>query len=256
METTQQYVYQTYVPRIPLFMSGYTGHIPNTEEEEYVNRIVRTKEIPGYAGFVQSIYAENKYGESYGKETAKSLAHTIPQGADVPPNIRYTSTHMEDYKDQSKVKTQSTASLLGIREPNVTYKKPLPVDTINKFFGVESKGLNSHIIEKQSFERNYEKFWEFLDSNELDYNPRKVEDFNESNMKYWGVQHSVQELHPELKFDPIPGYMGVNRSIVSENIFGMTYKNSLRKADEVQEKMNLDRASQLYRSAHSYYKNY
>ncbi len=38
---------------------------------------------------------------------------------------------MEDYKDQSKVKTQSTASLLGIRQPNVTYKKPLPVDTIN-----------------------------------------------------------------------------------------------------------------------------
>ena len=41
---TQQYIYQIYVPRIPLFM--YTGHIPKTEEEEYVNRIVRTKEIP------------------------------------------------------------------------------------------------------------------------------------------------------------------------------------------------------------------
>ena len=50
--------------------------------------------------------------------------------------------------------------------------------------------------------------------------------------------------------------MGVNRSIVSENIFGMIYKNSLRKADEVQEKMNLDRASHLYRNAHSYYKTY
>ena len=89
--------------------------------------------------------------------------------------LRYTSTHMEDYKDQSKVKTQSTASLLGIRQHNITYKKPLPVDTINKFFNVESKGLNSLIIEKQSFERNYEKFLEFLDSNELDYNPRKIE---------------------------------------------------------------------------------
>ena len=44
---SQEYVYQTYVPRIPLFMSGYTGHIPNVQEEEYVNRIVRTKEIPG-----------------------------------------------------------------------------------------------------------------------------------------------------------------------------------------------------------------
>ena len=51
-----------------------------------------------------------------------------------------------------------------------------------------------------------------------------------------GVQHSIQELHPELKFNPIPGYIGVNRSIVSENFFEMTYKNSLRKADEVQEK--------------------
>ena len=82
---TQQYIYQTYVPRIPLFMSGYTEHIPNTEEEEYINRIIRIKEIPGYTWYVQSIYTENKYGESYGKETAKSLTHTIPQGADVPP---------------------------------------------------------------------------------------------------------------------------------------------------------------------------
>ena len=56
---------------------------------------------------------------------------------------------MEDYKDQSKVKTQSTASLLGIREPNVTYKKPLPVDTINKFFGVESKGLLKNNLLKE-----------------------------------------------------------------------------------------------------------
>jgi hypothetical protein len=27
-------------------MSGYTEHIPNTEEEEYINRIIRIKEIP------------------------------------------------------------------------------------------------------------------------------------------------------------------------------------------------------------------
>jgi hypothetical protein len=44
---TQQYIYQTYVCLIPLFISGHTGHIPNTEEEEYINRIIRTKEIPG-----------------------------------------------------------------------------------------------------------------------------------------------------------------------------------------------------------------
>jgi hypothetical protein len=38
--------------------------------------------------FVQLIYAENKYGESYGKETAKSLAHTIPQGAFIWKTIK------------------------------------------------------------------------------------------------------------------------------------------------------------------------
>ena len=84
-------------------------------------------------GFVSAIKSENKYGESYGKETAQSLAGTIRKGTDVPSYVRYTSTAREDYKERSKIKAQSTAELLGISEPNVTYKKPLPVDTINKF---------------------------------------------------------------------------------------------------------------------------
>ena len=54
--------------------------------------------------------------------------------------LRYTSTHMEDYKDQSKVKTQSTASLLGIRQPNITYKKPLPVDILINSLELKVKG--------------------------------------------------------------------------------------------------------------------
>ena len=183
-------------------------------------------------GFVSAIKSENKYGESYGKETAKSLAGTIRKGNDIPSYERYTSTAREDFKERSKIKAQSTAELLGISEPNVTYKKPLPIDTINKFFGVVGTQNDAEIIEKQSYEKNYEKFWQFLESNELDFVEKKPGDFKESNMAYWGVQHEPQELHPELKFDPIPGYMGTTRAIVSENIFGMTYKNSLRNADE------------------------
>ena len=52
-----------------------------------------------------------------------------------------------DFKEKSNFK-QSTAELLGISEPNVTYKKPLPVDTINKFFGVEKGQNDAEIIEK------------------------------------------------------------------------------------------------------------
>ena len=70
-------------------------------------------------------------------------------------------------------------------------------------------------------------------------------------MAYWGVQYEPQELHPELKFDLIPGYMGTSRAIVSENIFGMTYKNSLRSVDESVKQINQKKAEQLYKSSMS-----
>ena len=44
---------------------------------------------------------------------------------------------------------------------------------------------DAEIIEKQNFEKNYEKFWQFLESNELDYVEKKPADFKESNFKYW-----------------------------------------------------------------------
>ena len=167
-------VYQTYKEELPEYMAGYTGHIPTVQKEEFVNQIVHTKHIPGYMGFVSAIKSENKYGESYGKETAKSLAGTIRKGNDIPSYERYTSTAREDYKERSKIKAQSTAELLGISEPNVTYKKPLPIDTINKFFGVVGSQNDAEIIEKQTYEKNYEKFWQFLESNELDFVEKKT----------------------------------------------------------------------------------
>ena len=92
--------YQTYKEQLPEYMAGYTGHIPTVQKEEYINHIVHTKHIPGYMGFVSAIKSENKYGESYGKETAQSLAGTIRKGTDVPSYVRYTSTAREDYKEQ------------------------------------------------------------------------------------------------------------------------------------------------------------
>ena len=57
----EQIFYQTYTPYMPAYMSGYTGHIPHVQKEEFINRIVHTKHIPGYMGFVSSIKAENKF---------------------------------------------------------------------------------------------------------------------------------------------------------------------------------------------------
>jgi hypothetical protein len=53
----------------------------------------------------------------------------------------------------------------------------------------------------------------------------------------------------DLKFKPIPGYQGVNRSILSENIYGMTYENSRKKSEYLLKKINDEKAEQLFRSS-------
>ena len=53
----------------------------------------------------------------------------------------------------------------------------------------------------------------------------------------------------DLKFNPIPGYQGVNRTFASENIFGHTYANSRIKADDINKKINQERSAQLLKSS-------
>ena len=48
-------------------------------------------------------------------------------------------------------------------------KNLYPLILFNKFFGVVGSQNDAEIIEKQNYEKNYEKFWQFLESNELDH---------------------------------------------------------------------------------------
>jgi hypothetical protein len=52
-----------------------------------------------------------------------------------------------------------------------------------------------------------------------------------------------------LKFDPIPGYQGTNRAILPENIYGMTYSNSRKRAEDLLNKIKEEKAEHLYRSS-------
>jgi hypothetical protein len=178
-------------------MSGYTGHIPKIQRDEIVNKIQHNKHIPGYAGYIESIKSENTFGKSYGKLTSDSLTKTIPKGSEVPAYSRYTSTMRESFINQRSVKIQSTAELLGVSSRKDTYKKPIPIDTINKFWGIDSKKMKTdEVVQKQSFEQSYKNFWSFVDSNELNYIEKPPEDFKSSNNAYWGINKEVQELYP------------------------------------------------------------
>eukprot|EP00340_Litonotus_pictus_P006091 CAMPEP_0170527736 /NCGR_PEP_ID=MMETSP0209-20121228/13209_1 /TAXON_ID=665100 ORGANISM="Litonotus pictus, Strain P1" /NCGR_SAMPLE_ID=MMETSP0209 /ASSEMBLY_ACC=CAM_ASM_000301 /LENGTH=235 /DNA_ID=CAMNT_0010818467 /DNA_START=39 /DNA_END=746 /DNA_ORIENTATION=+ len=231
-------------------MPGYTGMVPKIQREEKVTKIDYTKHIPGYRGYIQSVKAENKFGESYGKLTNKALTGQIEKGSDLPPHSRYTSTTRENFINQRNVKIQSTAELLGVSSRKDVYKKPVPIDTINKFWGLDSKVLrHDEVIQKQSFDQSYKNFWSFVDSNELDYEERVSDSYDKSVNNFWGVEKGVQEAYPDLKFKPIPGYQGENRSIKSENIFGLTYENARGKADDLLNQINSDRAQQIMKSS-------
>ena len=115
---------------------------------------------------------------------------------------------------------------------------------------MDSKILrHDEVIQKQSFDQSYKNFWFFVDSNELDYEERPPENFENSTNNFWGVEKEVQEVHPDLKFKPIPGYQGTSRSINAENIFGMTYENARKRADELLGQISNEKAQQLLKSS-------
>lgn len=229
--------YEEYSEELPKFMAGYGGHKSlDKKPKKKIYKIIHTKHIPGYTGFVPSIKSENKIGESYGKETSESLLGIIPKGTDVAPNVRYTSISKDDFIDQSRVNTIPTSRLLGVHEKAYSYKKPLSFNTLNKYFGIEpTTRKEKRALEKQTYEIDYLKFWDFVDKNELDFEEKKKSDLKTNNMAYWGVKPSLRDLYPGMRYDPIVGYMGTTRSITAENVIGMSFKKSL---DYIQEMNN------------------
>ena len=179
------------------YMPGYTGYVPKPEHEEILNKLQHTKHIPGYSGYIPNVKSENKFSESYGKVTAQSINQTIPKGMDVPPYMRYTSSMREDFVNQRNVKTMSTAELLGVSSRKDVYKKPIPIETINKFWGIDNKKYcNDDTVNMQAYDQATKHFWSFVDSNSLDYVDKKTSDISTSVNSFWGVNKKVQELHP------------------------------------------------------------
>ena len=179
------------------YMPGYTGHQSLREHEEMLNKLQLSKHIPGYAGYIPNVKSENKFSESYGKVTAQSINQTIPKGMDVPPYMRFTSTMRENFVNQRNVKIMSTAELLGVSPRKDVYKKPIPIETVNKFWGIDNrKYANDDTVNVQALNQAEKNFWSFVDSNTLDYIDNKPSDIGTSVNAFWGVNKKVQELHP------------------------------------------------------------
>ena len=59
-----------------------------------------------------------------------------------------------------------------------SYKKPMPLDMINKFVGLDSRILHQDtVVQKQAFDQSYKNFWSFVDFN-MKYTGDELKDIN------------------------------------------------------------------------------
>ena len=92
------------------------------------------------------------------------------------------------------LKTLSNREILRKDDPNDVYKQPIPLDMINKFFGMDSRILlQDDTVQKQAFDQSYKNFWSFVDFNmKFDGNTTKnVSTCNYTNSKKIKPEYSM-----------------------------------------------------------------
>ena len=102
-----------------------------------------------------------------------------------------------------------------------------------KFFGAEI-GDGDAEVKQQQFERNKDAFYGV----NKDYMTMrsKANQSEEDAMKvFFGVE---EKQNPAIELGtPIPGYSGFNRRTQADNVFGMTYAEAKRRAQDSQNRI-------------------
>ena len=118
------------------------------------------------------------------------------------------------------MKTLSNREILRKDDPNDVYKQPIPLDMINKFFGMDSRILlQDDTVQKQAFDQSYKNFWSFVDFN-MKFDGKTTQNVNTCN-------HTCsQKVKPEYSMTAGPGCSGVQ----------MTYQEARERANQLSNK--------------------
>ena len=73
------------------------------------------------------------------------------------------------------------------------------------------------------------------------------ETYEDALRVFYGVEVPRNEA-PKLG-EPIPGYCGVNRRVQADNVFGMTYAEARRRAQDSQNRIELEKGETLKTTA-------
>ena len=107
----------------------------------------------------------------------------------------------------------------------------MPPEEVYKFYGVDIEEADE-IVKQEALRRTQQK--------ETSGNGQN---YDNALRVFYGVDATQTEA-PKLE-DPIPGYCGFNRRIQADNIFGMTYAEARRRAQESQNRIEVEKAETL-----------
>jgi len=62
---------------------------------------LQKQHIPGYAGYVSGLEAENLHGKTFAKITAETLNERVDKGFDFAPNeeLRYDTNYIQEFQE-------------------------------------------------------------------------------------------------------------------------------------------------------------
>ena len=149
------------------------------------------------------------FGKTYGKITDSIAQDAYHVGPDVQPVERYTSLNRQAYCDLTKVHDKKVAEVVGVCPPPEIYKAPIPKKIQYDFFGVGTEP------EKPTFDLYAES--------QKAKGGSGGDGAGQGGSGAQGGQKQVMKIG-----EPIPGYTGMNRRLVADNVFGLTYANARR----------------------------
>ena len=118
------------------------------------------------------------------------------------------------------LKTLSNREILRKDDPNDVYKQPIPLDMMNKFFGMDSRILlQDDTVQKQAFDQSYKNFWSFVDFN-MKFDGNTVKKASTCNHTF------TQQIKPAYSMTTGQGCSGVQ----------MTYQEARERANQLSNK--------------------
>ena len=118
------------------------------------------------------------------------------------------------------LKTLSNREILRKDDPNDVYKQPIPLDMINKFYGMDSRILlQDDTVQKQAFDQSYKNFWSFVDFN-MKFDGNTVKKVSTCNHPF------SKQIKPAYSMTTGQGCSGVQ----------MTYQEARERANQLSNK--------------------